>query len=34
MLGLVNDVGALAGLVMATEGRWVPEGDVREQLEG
>lgn len=34
MLGLVNDVGALARLVVATEGRWVPEGDVTEQLEG
>jgi len=34
MLGLVNDVGALARLVMATEGRWTPEGDVPEQLRG
>lgn len=34
MLGLVNDVGAVARLVMATEGRWSPGGDVSQQLEG
>jgi NTP pyrophosphatase (non-canonical NTP hydrolase) len=34
MLGLVNDVGTLSRLVMATEGRWVPEGDVAAQLRG
>jgi NTP pyrophosphatase (non-canonical NTP hydrolase) len=32
MLGLVNDTGALSRLVMATEGRWVPEGDLPSQL--
>jgi NTP pyrophosphatase (non-canonical NTP hydrolase) len=32
VLGLVNDVGALSRLVMATEGRWVPEGDLPSQL--
>jgi NTP pyrophosphatase (non-canonical NTP hydrolase) len=32
MLGLVNDVGSLGRLVMATEGRWAPDGDVRQQL--
>jgi hypothetical protein len=34
ILGLVNDVGTLSLLVMATEGRWAPEGDVPEQLRG
>jgi NTP pyrophosphatase (non-canonical NTP hydrolase) len=34
MLGLVNDVGTLARLVMATAGQWVPEGDVTQQLRG
>jgi NTP pyrophosphatase (non-canonical NTP hydrolase) len=28
MLGLVHDVGALSRLVLATEGRWQPEGDL------
>jgi hypothetical protein len=32
MLGLTNDVGMLGRLVMATEGRWQPEGDVPELL--
>ena len=32
MLGLVNDTGALSRLVMATEGRWTPEGDLPSQL--
>ena len=32
MLGLTNDVGALARLVMASEGRWRPEGDVPDLL--
>jgi NTP pyrophosphatase (non-canonical NTP hydrolase) len=32
MLGLTNDVGALARLVMASEGRWKPEGEVPELL--
>src|SRR6201992_938440 len=31
-LGLTNDVGALARLVMASEGRWRPEGDVPDLL--
>ena len=34
MLGLVNDVGTLARLVMATQGRWSPGGDVDQQLRG
>jgi hypothetical protein len=34
MLGLVNDVGTLSRLVMATEGRWAPEGDLPELLHG
>ncbi|MBE2320914.1 hypothetical protein DVA67_033465 [Solirubrobacter sp. CPCC 204708] len=34
MLGLVNDVGTLSRLVMATEGRWAPEGDLPELLRG
>lgn len=34
MLGLVNDIGALSRLVMATEGRWAPEGDVPALLGG
>ena len=34
MLGFVNDIGALSRLIMATEGRWAPEGDVAEQLRG
>lgn len=34
VLGLVNDVGTLARLVMASEGRWAPEGDVPALLEG
>jgi NTP pyrophosphatase (non-canonical NTP hydrolase) len=34
MLGLVNDVGTLARLVMATTGQWVPEGDVTLQARG
>lgn len=33
VLGLVNDVGVLARLVMATGGQWKPEGDVTSQLE-
>jgi NTP pyrophosphatase (non-canonical NTP hydrolase) len=32
MLGLVNDTGALGRLVMATEGRWKPEGDLPSQI--
>jgi hypothetical protein len=32
MLGLTNDLGMLGRLVMATEGRWQPEGDVPELL--
>jgi NTP pyrophosphatase (non-canonical NTP hydrolase) len=32
MLGLVNDVGTLSRLVMATGGQWAPEGDVPAQL--
>lgn len=32
VLGLVNDVGALARLVMAAEGQWAPEGDAAAQL--
>lgn len=34
MLGLVNDVGTVARLVMASEGRWSPGGDIPKQLEG
>jgi hypothetical protein len=34
MLGLVNDVGTLSRLVMATGGQWAPEGDVPELLRG
>jgi NTP pyrophosphatase (non-canonical NTP hydrolase) len=34
MLGLVNDVGTLSRLVMASGGQWAPEGDVDEQLRG
>lgn len=34
MLGLVNDVGTVARLVMASEGRWAPEGDLPTLLEG
>jgi NTP pyrophosphatase (non-canonical NTP hydrolase) len=34
MLGLVNDVGTLSRLVMATEGRWAPGGDLDAQLKG
>lgn len=34
MLGLVNDIGAVSRLVMAAEGRWVPEGDVHALLRG
>ncbi|HEY6888506.1 MAG TPA: MazG-like protein [Solirubrobacter sp.] len=34
MLGLVNDVGTLSRLVMATGGQWAPEGDVPAQLRG
>ena len=34
MLGLVNDVGALSRLVMASGGQWAPEGDVPELLRG
>jgi NTP pyrophosphatase (non-canonical NTP hydrolase) len=34
MLGLVNDVGTLSRLVMATEGRWVPDGDVPALVRG
>lgn len=34
MLGLVNDIGTLSRLVMASEGRWAPEGDLDEQLRG
>jgi NTP pyrophosphatase (non-canonical NTP hydrolase) len=34
MLGLVNDVGTLSRLIMATEGRWAPEGDPPTLLEG
>lgn len=33
-LGLVNDVGALSRLVMATEGQWLPDGDVPALLRG
>jgi hypothetical protein len=32
MLGLTSDVGMLGRLVMATEGRWQPEGNVPELL--
>jgi NTP pyrophosphatase (non-canonical NTP hydrolase) len=32
MLGFVNDVGTLSRLIMATEGRWKPEGEVAQQL--
>jgi hypothetical protein len=34
MLGFVNDVGAVARRVMASEGRWAPEGDVPTLLGG
>jgi NTP pyrophosphatase (non-canonical NTP hydrolase) len=34
MLGLVNDVGTLSRLVMATGGQWAPDGDVPELLRG
>jgi NTP pyrophosphatase (non-canonical NTP hydrolase) len=34
MLGLVNDIGALSRLVMAAEGRWIPDGDLGEQTVG
>jgi len=34
MLGLVNDIGALSRLVMAAEGRWIPDGDLTEQTTG
>ncbi len=34
MLGFVNDVGTVSRLVMAAEGRWVPEGDVADQTAG
>jgi hypothetical protein len=34
MLGLVNDIGNLSRLVMATEGRWAPEGDLPTLLRG
>jgi NTP pyrophosphatase (non-canonical NTP hydrolase) len=34
MLGLVNDIGTVSRLVMASEGRWAPEGDVAEQTAG
>ncbi|MDP1849339.1 MAG: hypothetical protein Q8K79_16225 [Solirubrobacteraceae bacterium] len=34
MLGLVNDVGSLSRLVMATGGQWAPEGDVPALLRG
>lgn len=30
-LGLVNDIGALARLVMAADGQWVPDGDLELQ---
>ena len=33
MLGLVNDVGTVSRLVMASEGQWVPAGDVPALLE-
>ena len=33
MLGLTNDAGMLGRLVMATEGRWKPEGDVPDLLD-
>lgn len=32
MLGLTNDVGALSRLVMASEGKWKPEGDLPDLL--
>ena len=32
MLAFVSDVGVLARLVMASEGRWVHEGDVHAEL--
>jgi NTP pyrophosphatase (non-canonical NTP hydrolase) len=32
VLGLVNDIGTLSRLVMATEGRWIPDGDLPSQL--
>jgi hypothetical protein len=34
MLGLVNDIGAVGRLVMAAEGRWVPDGDLAAQTAG
>jgi hypothetical protein len=34
MLGFVNDVGTPSRLIMATQGRWTPEGDVSQQLHG
>lgn len=34
MLGLVNDVGTVSRLIMATEGRWAPEGDLDALLRG
>lgn len=34
MLGLVNDIGTLSRLVMASEGRWAPDGDLPSQLRG
>ena len=33
VLGLVHDVGELGRLVMATEGRWVHQGDLHQDLE-
>ena len=32
MLAFVSDVGALSRLVMASEGRWVQEGDVHAEI--
>lgn len=34
MLAFTTDVGALARLVMAAEGRWVYDGDVQTDLKG
>jgi len=34
MLAFVSDVGVLARLVMASEGRWVHGGDVHAELSG
>jgi NTP pyrophosphatase (non-canonical NTP hydrolase) len=34
MLDLVNDVGTVARLVMASEGRCAPEGDLPSLLQG